>query len=340
MPEDVRREPEAGDAEPGGTPPRAPGRRSGIPVLRLAVAAALVAAFVWGVDLRALGRHLDGRLILAAVAAQPLQIMAILIVGGRFQALVGSIADLGVAVRAYFLSAGLNVVIPGRLSELLKVTYLSDKAAVATSVSVTALVVERLFDLVCLGMLVAVALGSALFGISAKALAAPVVGLAVLLFLGLIGSPKRVVRLLPFGRRFVASALEHAGTLLRDRPRLALVIALSAAGWAASFCTIASVIWLGGSIPLGVGELFTVFVAIAVGRAIPALPAGLGTYEAAAVLGLTRFGYSTEEALALGLTAHGAHYLLVTLIAFAILLVDGTGVRSLLRRLRPLVEEQ
>ncbi len=315
-------------------------RRFGVVLLRGVVLVALVAAVVWGVDLSALRQQLNGRLILAAALVQPLQLTGILVASSRFRVLVGPPLAIGVAIKAYFLSVGLNVVIPGRLSELLKITYPTDKARVSASASVTAVVVERLLDVVFLGILVAVALGSAVFEVSPQALVAPVIGLAALLFLGLIGSHARVVRLLPVGRRFVASALENARMLLLSRRRLALAIALGAAGWAVSFCVIASVIRLGGSIPLGVEELFTVFVAIAVGRLIPALPAGLGTYEAAAVFALTRLGYSTEEALALGLTAHGAQLVLVTLIAFAILLVEGTGVRSFLRRyLRPPAEE-
>ena len=113
------------------------------------------------------------------------------------------------------------MVIPGRLSELLKVTYLADKANVPTSTSVAAVVVERLFDLICLGMLVAVALGSAVFEVSPQGShRRPRSGLAILLFLGLIGAPQRVIRWLPIGRRFVTDAVQHARTLLR-KPRAA-----------------------------------------------------------------------------------------------------------------------
>ena len=72
-----------------------------------------------------------------------------------------------------------------------------------------------------------------------------------------------------------------------------------------------------------------VFLATTFGGAIATLPAGLGTYEAAAVAVLTGLGYGFEEAVILAFAMHGIQFIITVPLTVVILVTERTGVSSL-----------
>lgn len=88
-----------------------------------------------------------------------------------------------------------------------------------------------------------------------------------------------------------------------------------------------------GTISFGFFGFYLFFIATIFGNSITILPAGIGTYEIAAVLALKKFGYGLEEALALAITFHFGQILLGFIGAVAILMSERIGIDNLIRRI-------
>ncbi len=104
--------------------------------------------------------------------------------------------------------------------------------------------------------------------------------------------------------------------------------------WGLSYLNIFVFLSLAGSIPIGLSGALLVFVMTTLGGAIPALPGGLGTYEAAAVIALRSLGYSFDEAMALALVMHAAQLALPFLMAMLLMLQKRLGILSLISDIR------
>jgi uncharacterized membrane protein YbhN (UPF0104 family) len=112
-----------------------------------------------------------------------------------------------------------------------------------------------------------------------------------------------------------------------------MALLVTAAAWLLDFVTIALFFHAAGSIPLGLSGALLVFVATTIGGAIPALPGGLGTYEAAAVFSLKSLGYSFEEALALGFALHATLFCLPLISSLVIVTTEKIGIGALVRNI-------
>ena len=89
--------------------------------------------------------------------------------------------------------------------------------------------------------------------------------------------------------------------------------------------------YLSGERSVGLGVSLVVLIAIVIGGAVPALPAGFGTFEAAAVFVLARNGFSYEKALATAMSLHICLILLCFFGAVIIILVERIAVFSMIK---------
>jgi uncharacterized membrane protein YbhN (UPF0104 family) len=100
-------------------------------------------------------------LLAGALVVQPLVLVSLMAQAQRHAVLARTPpAPFWAAFRAVSLAQGLNVLVPGRLSEGLKATYLRQKAGVPLSDALAALVIERLLDLAILGAISVVVISS------------------------------------------------------------------------------------------------------------------------------------------------------------------------------------
>lgn len=311
-------------------------------ILRLVIAIGVLFAATWLIDWRQFFDHLSWRHAWVILAVQPLQFLGIGLAALRFHSLLGRTLSRSLVFRAYALSVGLHVLLPGRLSELLKVTMLRDRAGVPASAGFAAVVLERLVDLLFLGTFLLLGIGSLLVDLQAAYVIAVIVMLlAMVQFL-----PKlepvlvRILGVLPLSglRDFFRRGLGEAAARVREG-RMAGVLGLSALAWLTGLVLMGAVFKLLGDTRLDAQGILTVFTALAVGRAIPGLPAGLGTFEAAVVVGLRRYGYGFEEALAMALTVHAAQLVGVHLVALGILAREGTGLGAIVFQLQKVVRK-
>jgi len=123
--------------------------------------------------------------------------------------------------------------------------------------------------------------------------------------------------------------VEHATNRLGPRI-LIRVMGLSVGIWFLSFLAVYAFFLIAGSIPIDFAGALFVFVAAAVGAAVPALPGGFGTYEAAVVLALRPLGYGFDEALAIALALHGSQIALISLLAPLFALRERVGITAIL----------
>lgn len=280
----------------------------------------------------------DVRQLVALLVVQPVILIGLVLQGVRHAMLIDrpGLSYLA-ATKAVALSQGLNLLLPARLSEVLKATYLRDRANVPMSAGLSAVLLERTVDLIIVGFLGFVCLFFFATMVSHALIFVLVVMIAGILGLALWGRRGilALARVLPWPRisGFVELAYLHFSGSLKS-PRFFLSLGLGLLIWGLSFLNIFLLIEFAGGIQVGVYGALLVFVWTTVGGAVPALPGGLGTYEAAAVFALMSLGYPFADALALAVTIHGAQLVLPLILALMVMLTERLGLSSLIADLR------
>jgi hypothetical protein len=121
---------------------------------KLLILLALIIVTLWKTDAASLASHLDLRILGYIILLQPLAFMCAVFLGKRYSVLLRSDeVRFGTAFKAVILSNGLNVVLPARLSELLKATYVNEKTGHSISKALSAVVLERIGDIIILLLL-------------------------------------------------------------------------------------------------------------------------------------------------------------------------------------------
>lgn len=271
--------------------------------------------------------------IIAGLALQPMMIVGSLLISARHAMLVRPLSPPYLETWfAVILSAGLNIVVPARLSEFVKISYLREREAIPFHVGTSAIIVERLMDIVVVSA-IGVA-GLAVFFGNQSVLFVAILIFSSLVLLGLrpigrlankwIGQSNNVLAL------FLARVAEAATSLSR-RQLVQVAMPLTVLSWFATFVGIYLFLYLLPDSGASLGLAAALFVAVIAASAIPALPAGLGSFEAAAVLILQQAGHDFSYALTAAVSLHLAQLFMSASLAPVILLIRKTGVSDLMR---------
>lgn len=308
------------------------------PGFRLAIMAAFVLAVAWLVDLEDLPKAMTPGLWLGIAASQVPLLLAAAPLGARLVLYVGAPRPgLGVGIKAFFLALGLNLVLPGRISECIKPVYFQDKAGIPLERGMGAVFLERLSDLLIVCVMALTTAGSLTVRMDTGMTVALSAGLlcCLLLFPLLEGPALRLAKVIPIPalRRFAAGMLTHCAQTMRTR-RMYLGLLLGLLGWLGSLASIWLYLSFAAPEAATLTRSMTLFVATTLAYAIPALPGGIGTYEAAAVLVLSTYGYTLEQGLVIGIGLHLSQILVGMAATALIVLRERTGVSSLLQRIR------
>lgn len=224
----------------------------------------------------------------------------------------------GASARAFAYSQSANVYLPARAGEVLRVVTLTREAerephksrpSVADAASAT--ILDRVLDVFSFVVMALVFGKSLLFGAVVAALSwgwALLAGIAVLALVVLL-----VRRLAPRFFSKVRSAVREARSAARglvSLPRFGAGITLGLLSWVAELGTM---LLLSSGLGLQITALQMVIslIVLNLGIAIPVSFANIGAYEAATVIGLTPFGVSVTDAIALGTLHHGIQLLAV-----------------------------
>lgn len=288
--------------------------------------------------------RLDLRLVEAIIAAQPLVLLAHGSIARRFQLAVSRPeARFSICLAGSLLGQAADLVLPWRLSEFVRVIYLRDRIGVPVSSGIAAAVIERSIDLAIVALLILVTVSLALidhtgWGFAAIAAAA----LVILLLLPFVAGPlKRGVERLPLGwlRRFAERLIVELAGRMRDRVFWRALIP-SAFAW---LCALLAT-WLllamvdlsaaGNPVPVTLGLVLAVFVSTVIGAAAAILPAGVGTYEAGAVVALKAYGVALDQAIAVAVALHISQVLAGAAGGAVVAAVSPLRFRDLLARAR------
>jgi uncharacterized protein (TIRG00374 family) len=228
----------------------------------------------------------------------------------------------GLVANALLIGYLFNTILPARPGELARVQVLGTRAGISRAEVLATVVLERIYDLFVL--------------IALLALAAPFLphvgwlnaALALGLVLGLsLAAGALFVR--RYGRRGARALLRPLTLLPRiDAERIDLLAASAVNGLAAIRATrlaliallVSALSWLllavsgwflllGTEIDEGFAAALLVLVATNLVLVLPSSPAGLGAFEAAAVLALAAYGVGREQALSYALVLHAVNAL-------------------------------
>lgn len=278
--------------------------------------------------------------LLAVLAVQPLNLLALICVGLRLTVLSGGAAPLWPAVKASALSGTLLYILPSRLSELVKPIYLSTQCNVTMLRGLAIVAVERSLDVLIVAV-VGLA-GAALF---ARAGSSPAVWWwSVAATVAMAGGGlllwkhsffRALINLVPLARlRTTLIRLLDDLVASMSPSRLLLGLLAGIAAWACSFAMVYILLQMTASVPLSLQDALLVFLAGTIGIAVAVAPGGVGTFEAGMVLALKYHGIGTGEAIMLALLSRIANLGLVPFIAIWAAVMDGVGVGKLVEAAR------
>lgn len=227
--------------------------------------------------------------------------------GERIDIYSGRRLGVFVSVKGNALSLVGAFFVPGRITEILKPLYFLKKKSLPFTEGVSVLVVERTYDLLavlCMGLIGLLSFSisdGGYLSLSRNIAIFTILTIVVVLAVSLIYPHicERIIRLLPFYKirdqlqsLFIAFK-EGVGYGIRLWP-----VFLTVSVWVGSWL----IYWLFLQFDMGpkleLNQALYVFLIGTLGVTITITPGGLGTFEAAIVLILQRYGYDFDSALA------------------------------------------
>jgi hypothetical protein len=330
---------------------------------RLWLGLAITALTVWlslrGVSFADLVRDLRAAdLGLLALYSIPCYLAALYLRALRWRHLTDAIQPLPLQplVRATAVGFMVNNLVPLRVGEVVRAWMLSREVGVSGAAVLGTVLLERVIDMVVVGVLAVLVLGTQL---ERLALGAPLavavvvpVGLVVVLrvapervvaAVGRLGGPLLPDRVVAWTQRLLRSFAEGLGSL-RGGSHLFWIVFHSLVIWG-----VVSVLPFYGAlealhVDLGSQERmlmasYTTLAAVGIAVALPSAPGFFGPYHFAARLALARFGLPDSTALAVGTLAHAAFWVIVTLMGLAVLQIRHTSLDETLEGADELPDE-
>jgi len=309
-----------------------------IPMKNYSIKFLLLIALLWGgrglFDWSQIANNFTLQIVWGILAAQIFLLTAAIPLALRLSFFThGAVVPFSRVFQAFFFATGLNMILPARLSEFVKPVYLKIKAKVPFSAGLSAVFLERATDLIILGSVAAGTVGAVYIQFNWK------IVILIIFFplFVLLSLPKleiyllKLIRFLPFFclRSLSSSVLYHLSSTLREG-RLYIGTLLGVVGWILSFLSVWVFFLLAGDIPIGLSGTLAIFVSTTLAYAVPALPGGLGIYEAAAIFVLQSHGYTLEESLALGLSLHFSQAILGVIITIIIVLREDVRIKDII----------
>ncbi len=324
-------------------------------ILVVALAGALLAWFVHGVDMAAVRAELARGRVDLLLLAVGMTLVTYAVRTLRWQYLLAGLGPtrFSHAFRATVIGFAANFLLPARAGEFIRPYVLSRHEAIAASSAFATVVLERVFDMAAVLVLFAgfaltagPALGRSdpvLFrAVQAGGVTAAVATLALLLaFFLLAGRPGTVRRMSAAVERRLPARLAAAveglaerfvlglGAVRRPRQWL-IVLALSFPLWLSIACGIWLVSRAYGVDMSYVGS-FLVMTLLVVGVAVPTPGAIGGFHEFYRIAVTSFFGASAEKAVGAGIVLHAISFVPVTLLGIAFMVGEGLTLGSMRR---------
>lgn len=305
--------------------------------LKIVCAIALLIVILEGGLIEVVYEKFNIRYLWALLAVQPLIIIALVVQSKRHAILIAKpVVPLFHSFKAVVLSQGLNILIPGRVAELLKGTYLRNHSGVALSSALSAVIIERAIDLIVVSVFGLFCIYFLFVKISVVSIVTFFMAgfgfvLVVLLF------RKKIIKMItklpwPGLVNFLINTYQHLILTIKSNVFVwALIIGLF--GWGLSFLNIYLYLKIAGTVEVSISGAMLVFVSTTFASGLPALPGSIGTYEAACFASLRALGFQADEAISLSVAIHITQLILPFLLAILIMMTEKIGLSSIIKEL-------
>lgn len=265
-----------------------------------------------------LNEQLAGRIIVAIIFTQAALIITQIFIAFRLMVyLGGGFSAFWVAFRGTLFSQGLEAFVPWRLPDLIRIAFIRYRGGYSTSLASAAVVMERLGDILIILFLSVVATLLLGFEVSLWQL----IALGALLILGILAFSLFDTKFLWLLKKIpikrlreltIATSKEFISAI--KTKRFFVGFGFGCLSWVFTFFSVwiylhISLDVINGGPELHFWNVLQLLVLVILGGSIAVLPAGFGTFEAAAILGLTKFGIATIDALPLAIGLHLAFLL-------------------------------
>lgn len=301
--------------------------------VRAAISVLLLSGAVAYLVMRDQCCSMDSSLLVATLAIQPVNLLVIATVGWRFVLLArpprpGAWSSL----KASMLATGLNVLVPARGGDLIRLTYLRQREGTPIETGVSISVIERVADLVVLSTM-AIVVGSLVLqsAVVVPVLAISALGAGLIMLTILLPLWLTILRnYFPASiATFLASVFTETAARVRDgKIFIALAASILFMGLGLLVTWIFFRIATESEFSWTLAAMVLVFASL--GGAVPMLPGGVATFEAGVIVALLYGGYSANEALKLAVVYRLQQYMLATPLALLIATRERIGLSAML----------
>lgn len=239
-----------------------------------------------------------------------------------------------VAFNAIIIGIGFNNILPGRVSELLKATYIRKKCGIPLGMGVGAVFLERFTDLIVVSILALISIVFLTLDFNVY-LALSVLSISFLMIFVIIYYEEYILLFIQkiIKWQTLQDLINKIFTHIRqhlNRKKLLYGLLQGMGIWFFSALTVGIFMNIAGDLEFNTIAVITLLIGGAVGLAIPALPGGLGTFEAVAVVVMMKFGYDLDTSLALAIGLRISNTILIFPLALIISTKDGTGLNKII----------
>jgi len=305
-------------------------------ITKLSLVVLIVCFCVGYIDFDAFIKGITVDLMIAMFVSQFMVMIAVFFMSIRLSIYSGGLnSNYYCCYKAIFLSMGFNIIVPGRLSEFVKPFYLKSKAGIKFENGLCSVFLERISDLLTLSSLAVFVLSSTFFEISSKIF----IIVPFFIFLLLFSLPRlssflekiiEKIRINTIGN-LLNNILFHLTDSVKDQ-RLVRGFSFGLLGWLFSMLSLVSFFMIADGGSISVSQCLVIFVVSTFAYAVPALPAGVGTYEASIVFVLNRFGYDLEKSVLLAISLHVAQIFLIGIATTIILVREDLNIFNIVKR--------
>jgi len=306
-----------------------------VKIIQLFIIAILIYFFISKIDISNFLLKFNFNFFMAILIAQVPLFISIFLTAYRHLYFVNNPnLNFSIALKAIIIGTGFNYILPGRISELLKATYIRDKCNIPLGIGVGSVFLERFTDLIVVAFLglVSIIFFALDFNIY---LALSILGISFLLIIVIIHYEAYILSMIQRIIKWktlqdlIKNIFSHIHQQL-NKEKLFYGLLQGITIWFFSALTVGVFMNIAGDLEFNTIAVITLLIGGAIGLAIPALPGGLGTFEAVAVVVMMKFGYDFDTALALAIGLRLSNMLLILPLALIISTKNGTGLYKLI----------
>ncbi len=212
------------------------------------------------------------------------------------------------SLESYFLVSLLNVILPGRIGELSRFFYLKKFFNISYNFNIAVFTLDRGLDIIILA--IATILGVELFFTSQLSLSIPIaiIFLSLLFFYMVKYKRQKLMRILTFLphkfiRIYLKKIVKNIHSILKIKILIDATI-YTLLVWVVNATFFIAFLKYVANFDLTLTQCFVVYLASAIGKAIPITPAGIGTFHMGVIYILTMYGIDKESAIAASVLLH------------------------------------